>query len=293
MPGELADGVLVTYTPTDFRNRGFLEVSPEDVSAARGPVLARGLRLKRTRFWAATPIQPEAIGFQVHGVDAELAIPAALPMRFGTETVSAKDYFERVVEPGDKIDVITWGPLPKSPGTIMLHIFWIHIIYEGEPREAGREYKAKDDGLFAYRAKAGEKVERKVCTMLRDRGGHPFREKDLTSPGHFVIRYGGKGKRTMDRICPACELKFEVKRRVKDWRFRVSHSDARPFVLDNPAGSWHAFVFPDRDPCFIRSEDIATAIDSRRFRSGSDEFDVWVDIDRSALTCGAMPKCQP
>ena len=180
------------------------------------------------------------INLHIAGVNCPLLIDPQRMISFGhwpNESVSAHEYIMRVIERGDLIDVAV---LPSQPYT--LDSFWISIVYEGRPSSF---FVRKDDGLFAYRAKSGEKAERRAGCDLRDKAGHPFPDVLLQSPGPFIIRYGNKRRRKPDLRCPRCGLLFEVKKRNADWKYRVSHSAERPFAPENAPSGWHACVCLD------------------------------------------------
>lgn len=216
---------------------------------------------------------------------APLSIACDAAMTFGTETVTALDYFRRVIENGDMIDAVVQ---PQVDGAFPMATYWIHIQYVGTPDQAGR-YSKKDDGLFAMRTKAGEKGERIVTRLLRDKFGHRFQDGTCDSPGYFEIRYVGKKQRKPDRKCLACGLTFEIKKRNRDEHLRVSHSDVRPFASENSVDGWHAFVFPDMKPRFVPNAAIAQAIADGNFIAGEDRYDKWADVD--TLTPCDPPHC--
>ena len=218
----------------------------------------------------------------------QLTIRQEHKMVFGGEEVTALDYLRRVLERGDMIDCVA-GPVVD--GRIPLSLFWIHITYIGQPWEAGN-FSKKEDGLFAMRAKAGEKAERIVANTLHRKFGHSFPRSLLETPGYFEIRYDGTKKlRKPDRRCLVCGLTFEIKKRNRDHRFRVSHSDGRTFSAENRPDGWHAFVFPDMKPRFMSNKVIADAIENGLFDPGSDKYDSWADIRSDAVEVSDPPSC--
>jgi hypothetical protein len=180
---------------------------------------------------------------------------------------------------------------PPADDRIPVDLFWIHIVYVGEPQRAGA-FSKKEDGLFAMRAKSGEKAERIVAKQLRDDFGHSFPQAMLATPGYFEIRYDGKKHRKPDRKCLVCGLTFEIKKRNRDRFFRVSHSQHRPFAHENHPTDWHAFVFPDMKPRFMSNAVIANAIASGLFDAGFDKYDSWADIRPEAAFVSAPPSCE-
>ncbi|QOF96877.1 hypothetical protein IFJ82_15575 (plasmid) [Novacetimonas hansenii] len=226
------------------------------------------------------------LGLHVAGVDRPLQINANRTISFGSgprESVSVHDYIKRVMEIGDLIDVAV---LPGQPYT--LDSFWMNIVYEGNPSSF---FVRKDDGLFAYRAKSGEKAERRVGRDLRDKAGHPFPDVMLQPPGPFIIRYGNKRQRKPDLRCPRCGLLFEVKKRNADWKYRVSHSAERPFASENAPSGWHAFVFPDYKINYLPNRAIAEAIDSGHARIEKDRYDSYAELDPYTVRPSPPPPC--
>lgn len=216
-------------------------------------------------------------------VPVPLSIDCKTRMTFGTETVTAKDYFRWVIERDDYIDALV---LPQINGVIPISTYWIHINYVGTPSGS---FSKKDDGLFALRAKAGEKAERHVTRYLIEKFGHSFPDDLSRSPGYFEIRYKHKKKRLPDRICSVCGLEVEVKKRNRDRHFRVSHSQGREFGQENSLEGWHAFVFSDMKPRFLANAEIMSAIQGGNFQPGRDQYDRWADVD--GLTHCDPPKC--
>jgi hypothetical protein len=223
-------------------------------------------------------------------LSAPLTIPLSMVMVFGDERITAGDYARRVIERDDQLDAVL---LPKANGVFPIFCYWIRIVYVGEPLDP-RTYAKKDDGLFAMRAKSGEKAERIVARHLRDNGGHIYPINSRESPGYFEIRYAGKKKRepdSPDRRCTVCGLSIEIKKRNKDQKFRVSHSEGRPFSTENAPDGWHAFVFPDMKPRFVSNAVIAQAIAEKRCRVTHDRYDSWAEIDADAIVIGTPPAC--
>ncbi len=270
------------YTPAAVAAAAMQEVAPEDLLGLSGPALVRRLRL------IAFHLDDGWLYLRVDGLDMPLTIRQDQRMVFGGEGISALDYLRRVLERGDLIDCVA---APTEAGRLPLSLFWIHIIYVGQPRDAGN-FSKKEDGLFAMRAKAGEKAERIVAKKLHNSFGHSFPPALLDTPGYFEIRYDStKKRRKPDRRCLTCGLTFEIKKRNRDHRFRVSHSDGRPFAAENNPNGWHAFVFPDMKPRFMSNKVIADAIALGLFDPGSDEYDSWADIRPDAVAVSDPPKC--
>jgi len=270
------------YTPAAVAALELQELGPSDLVALTAPALVRRLRLH------AFALDDGRLDLSVDSLQAPLTIRQAHRMVFGGEEVSALDYLKRVLERGDMIDCVA-GPM--EAGRVPLRWFWIHIRYVGQPSDAG-DFSKKEDGLFAMRAKAGEKAERIVAKTLSRNFGHTFPPSLLETPGHFEIRYDSTKKlRKPDRRCLDCGLTFEIKKRNRDYRFRVSHSDKRPFAAENHPDGWHAFVFPDMRPRFMSNRVIADAIERGLFYPGSDQYDSWADIGPEAVEVSDPPAC--
>ncbi|WP_247394600.1 hypothetical protein [Ralstonia pseudosolanacearum] len=271
------------YTSEAVAKAQIAEIQPNDVHMASGRSLVRRLRLSD---FAVTDGRLDLV---VEGASIPLSIRANHTMVFGGEGISALDYLKRVLERGDMIDAVV---RPPANDRIPVDLFWIHIVYVGEPQRAGA-FSKKEDGLFAMRAKSGEKAERIVAKKLRDDFGHSFPQVMLATPGYFEIRYDEKKVRKPDRKCTACGLTFEIKKRNRDRFFRVSHSPNRPFAHENHPDGWHAFVFPDMKPRFMSNAVIANAIASGLFDAGSDKYDSWAHIRSEAAVVSDPPVCQP
>lgn len=211
-------------------------------------------------------------------------------MRFGTEAITALNYFKRVIERYDLIDAVV---LPATNDVIPIQAFWIHIEY-ADNRNDTETFSQKDDGLFALRTKSGEKAERVATHILRDTYRHQFDPRFYKSPGFFEIRYADKKHREPDRRCLTCGTTFEVKKRNKDHHFRVSHSTKRPFTAENDLTGWHAFVFPDMAVYFIPNVAIAQEIMANKGKPGHDQYDQWMDVDQinpsEPPTCSTDPQ---
>ncbi|MCL9845842.1 hypothetical protein [Ralstonia solanacearum] len=271
------------YTPDAIAKAQIAEIQLNDIHVAHGRSLVRRLRLSN---FAVTDRRLDLV---VEGLSMPLSTPANQTMVFGGESISALDYLKRVLERGDMIDAVVH---PPANDRIPVDLFWIHIVYVGEPSKAGT-FSKKEDGLFAMRAKSGEKAERIVAKKLHDDFGHLFPQITLTTPGYFEIRYDEKKHRKPDRRCLACGLTFEIKKRNRDRLFRVSHSQHRPFTAENHPSGWHAFVFPDMKPRFMSNAVIANAIASGLFDAGFDRYDSWADIRPEAASVSDPPSCQP
>jgi hypothetical protein len=265
------------YVPVEAKQ--IPERRPADIDTLTSPAVIRRLRI-------CSYLQESNVLLLVaESVRLPLAIAKTTVMTFGTESITALDYLRRVLERYDQVDAIV---LPQKNGHVPLTMFWVHIEYVGTPLQA-RSYSKKDDGLFAMRAKSGEKAERIVTRELREKYNHKFAPQMCDSPGFFEIRYAGKKQRKPDRKCLACGLLVEIKKRNKDTHFRVSHSDGRTFESENTAGGWHAFVFPDMKPRFVSNAAIAQAIRDNRHVPGPDQYDSWSDVD--GLASAMPPTC--
>ncbi|MBM0106500.1 hypothetical protein JM946_17360 [Steroidobacter sp. S1-65] len=225
--------------------------------------------IRQARLIARSAERDDRIWLAIEGLPERLPIRASLEMRFGTEIITAATYLDWVIERGDEVDIIV-----DETG---VRIFWIHIAYRDTKADDLR-FSEKDDGLFALRTKAGEKAQRQVARTLRDEFQHCIPAAQIVSPGCFEITYAAKKKRTADLICESCRLKVEVKKRNRDRRFRISHSQGRPFWEENNDADWHAFVFPDRSIHWVSNATISAVLAREAFKSGSDQYDAWVDL---------------
>ncbi|MBT2326487.1 hypothetical protein J7E62_29670 [Variovorax paradoxus] len=275
----------MNYTPSTVYEA--YQVAPEERPSADIGSLIRLTVVRQLRVFEKPSIDGDWLLLHVLNLTAPLVIPKLRPMKFGSETITALDYVKRVLEHGDLIDVIAH---PAQNGVISIDLFWIHIVYVGDPSRAGA-FSRKDDGLFAMRAKAGEKAERIVAKTLRDDHGHSFDDHVFITPGYFEIRYEGKKQRRPDLRCSCCGLTFEVKKRNRDEHFRVSHSSNRTFESENHRSGWHAFVLPDMKPRFLSNAAIAAAIANGNYRPGQDRYDTWADVDGPGVTAMQPPWC--
>ena len=263
--------IAMKYTPKRFREQRLLEKSPEEAGALTRPVIIRRLHVREFE------VGDDFLTITTRQLALPLRIAKDKKMAFGSETVTATEYFRRVIERDDVIDAVV---LPPDGTAFPVECYWIHIAYVGDPAQAG-PFSQKDDGLFALRTKAGEKGERIATKSLRDKFGHSFPEGMYRSPGYFEIRYAGKKERKPDRRCLTCGLTFEIKKRNRDKHLRVSHSRARPFESENSRDGWHAFVFCDMVPRFVSNAAIAQAISEGKDKPGQDRYDRWTDVDDS------------
>lgn len=273
------------YTPPSHRARNLLTCALEEARLRNDPCLVRELKVLKGE------CRDGMLLVQVEPGPTLLSIPQGQVMTFQDESITAEVYFNRIIEIGDRIDCVVPGNRPLDPAApLPLEMYWIHIVYEGT-RSSGGTFRQKEDGDFALRTKSGEKAERVVARHLRFELGHPFPDALCLSPGVFTIRYAGKRERKPDRVCPACGLPFEVKKRNKDRRFRVSHSPDRPFESENTPDGWHAFVFPDMKPKFVSNAEILQAIRARAFTSGQDKYDSWADLHEGSIHVSEPPRC--
>lgn len=226
----------------------------------------------------------------IEGLAVRIRIEAAKPMAIGDKPISAVDYFRRVIERNDRIDIVTAAKQP-IPEAVVIDIYWIEIQYLGRPREDEDMRRYKEDGMFAMRTKAGEKAERRAARVLVDDYGHQFPKQTSESPGCFQIYYEGKRDRKVDRVRLACGMKVEVKKRNTDEYFRVSHSARRPFETENSPDGWHAFVFADLKPRFVPNTQILDALAKGKFRQGGDEYDEYAQIEPTAISVVQPPHC--
>lgn len=218
-------------------------------------------------------------------------VPSAVPvnpksvMEFGGESVTIEEYIWRAVEKNDLLDLILEPN--KSPQATHL---WVHIDYL-EERPDDSDFSEKDAGLFGMRTKAGEKAERLVARELVATYGHRYPSSRLEGAGVFQITYTGKKKRKPDLVCTACQLHVEAKKRNRDRRYRISHSDGRPFQRENKPDGWHAFVFPDRTIHYVPNKAIITLLRQGYYTAGRDRHDAWADLDSNKVQEVPPPHC--
>lgn len=272
------------YTPDEIQRLDLDEIPASLAPGLTGPAIVRRLPLTDVR------VAQGVLQITSSALSAPMFLAADHPMKFGQEIIEAFEYFKRVIEKGDLVDAAI---CPQENDGFPTISYWIHIDYIGAPLAVG-SYSKKDDGLFAMRAKAGEKAERRVTNLLRNDFGHQFPLALHFSPGVFQIYYEGKRQRKPDRTCLSCGLTVEVKKRNKDYHYRVSHSSARPFASENNVGplDWHAFVFPDMSMEFVPNALIEQTIANNKFVPGSDRFDSWADVD-GAVSHQNPPACRP
>lgn len=252
-------------------------------SGEAGPFVIRAAKIVGLR----TDKPSKTIRFSFAGRGPEVAVSVGTEMHFGGERVTALQYAKRVLERGDEIDLVV-SPAMDVP----VLAFWIRIVCEDTPRP-GQQYRLKEPGLFAMRTKAGEKAERWTARQLVQ-AGHTFPAHMLISPGYFRIVFAGKRDRKPDLVCSDCGLRFEVKKRNRDRRFRVSHSTARPFSTENRVSDWHAFVFPDLSIKYVANARILALLETQRFEPGHDQYDGWADLDAAdVFATEDAPSCQP
>lgn len=268
------------YTPKVIRQR-----SLKDVPAPIAKHLGSAAIVRRLKVLDATFTESLLIITTDYLV---LTIEQDRTMKFGPETITAKNYFQRVIERGDLIDAVV---LPRAEGgSHPVEAFWIDVRYVGASPSDGWG-TMKEDGQFAMRAKAGEKAERVVTRLLRDTAGHTFEEGACETPGFFEIRSKDKRIRRPDRVCLCCGMTVEVKKRNNDTNFVVSHSERRSFHTENVANGVHAFVFADMQPRFVSNTDIAHALVNGRYSNGQGTHDRWAEIDHDAVRVIEPPRC--
>jgi len=272
------------YIPASHRNFALPEVAAYDLEAVAGRAAVRGFTVD------AMQRTESALILSSNVTPVRLAVERSREMVFGDESVTAENYFRRVIERHDHIDGVVTGH-PTSSGEMPLEVFWIQIRYVGEPGGAPA-FSRKDDGLFAMRTKSGEKAERRVTNTLSGNCSHAFPPELHYCPGFFEIRYAGKKNRLPDRVCLNCGLHFEVKKRNRDWHFRISHSEARPFDTENHPSGWHAFVFPDMSVTFLSNTQILFHLQHGNYTMGRDRYDSWAQLDPQAVKPEAPPLCE-
>lgn len=271
------------YVPAKFAKRRLPEADVPGLTELRTAAIVRRLKVIR-----CTGGVGDDMHLRIEGLDATLRIPKKQMMVFGDIKITALDYFYMVIEEGDHIDAVI-GPIDGEAYPV--ECFWIRIVYQGSAEEAG-SFSRKEDGMFAFRTKAGEKAERITAKILHRDFGHSFEPAMFDTPGHFVIRLDKTKKmRKPDRKCLACGLEFEMKKRNRDQRFRVSHSEGRPFGGENHPDGWHAFVFPDMKPRFVPNSKIADAIKQNHFEKGKDGYDAWAELPQAEAWVCDPPRC--
>lgn len=270
------------YVPAQFASRRLPEINKLGFASLTTAAIARRLKVIRCTG------KDLNMYLWIEGLDATLRISQRHMMVFGDIEFSALDYFRMVIEDGDHIDAVV-GPFDGEAYSV--ECFWIRIVYQGSVEEAG-SFSRKEDGMFAFRTKAGEKAERVTARILHRDFGHSFAQAMFDTPGHFVIRLDKNKKvRKPDRKCLICGLEFEMKKRNRDRRFRVSHSAGRPFCEENRSDGWHAFVFPDMKPRFVPNSKIADAIKQNRFQQGKDGYDAWAEMPEAEAWVCDPPRC--
>ncbi len=273
---------MAEYTPGQFSGKGLPEIGVEGLATLSGPAIARRLRVVRVAR------QEGFLFLYIAGVDAPLSIWEGRMLKFGRLEHTAFDYLVFVIEQNDLVDAVV---RPLKNGSYPLDFYWIHIVYSGTLADAG-SFSKKEDGMFAMRTKSGEKAERSVAKLLRDGFGHSFAQEMFDSPGYFELRFDKNKKiRKADRKCLACGLEFEMKKRNRDRKFRLSHSPGRPFDGENRADGWHAFIFPDMKPRFVSNRAISDAIARNEFVPGTDGIDVWADLKGGEKLVCDPPRC--
>jgi len=124
----------MSYVPSSHAKLSLPEIVPEDLPP-----------LSETSIVRLLPVRYAALrdGFFFLGPDRDnlVRVDSDRRMTFGGETVR---------------------PTPEGP---LVEICWIRIEYVGERLEDGK-FSLKEDGLFALRAKAGEKAERRAAQVL-------------------------------------------------------------------------------------------------------------------------------
>lgn len=269
------------YVPNDYRHTSLRNAGVDVlINGTADACVIRGVRCRAVR-----PTKSRYLELTLEGVSGPVLVDGQTSMIFGTETISIREYFVRVLEADDLIDLIVGAGKPAE-----IKCLWIHIEHVGKPSD-GRTFSQKDDGLFALRTKAGEKAERRVARHLAKNFGHRYEEATLQSPGRFCIYYVGKGIRKPDLVCNFCGLRVEVKKRNKDCLYRVSHSESRTFSSENSLEGWHCFVFPDYSLHFLPNSTISSAITAKHFVEGNDRYDAWIDIDSSKVNESEPPTC--
>jgi len=270
------------YVPPDYLNLNLVEgpilnlCRPVDE-----PTIVREVRCTGASFSE----DKKNLLLQIYTLDQPVLISASKNMRFGNESITARDYFKRVIELDDFVDFILLpGSLPH------VSCFWIHIKYVGSKPD-DLTFSKKDDGLFSMNAKSGEKAERRVAQRLSEKFGHSYPDEKLQGNGCFEIRYTNKKKRSPDLICSVCQLQIEVKKRNKDEKFRISHSRSRPWKEENGPLGWHALVFPDMSIHFVSNQQITKLLNSNSYVDGRNQYDAWADLDKALVQEEAPPLC--
>lgn len=274
------------YTPKAMLAMSLPTLEKSDVSPDMPPAIVRGL----TVVGRGRDESKDYLVIEINGLGYPLWIKADIDLGIGDKPISAVDYFRRVIEPDDRIDIVS-AAVQSVPDAVLIDKYWIEIRYVGTPRERGSMGRFKEDGMFAMRTKAGEKAERRAARVLVERYGHQFSKQLSESPGCFQIYYEGKRDRKVDRVCLACGMQVEVKKRNTDQHFRVSHSALRPFKTENSPDGWHAFVFADLRPRFVPNTQIFEALANGQYRQGGDKYDEYAQIFPTAIQVVEPPMC--
>jgi hypothetical protein len=270
------------YIPASYRNISLIEAEPHTLAGeVAAPTIIR--RVKFTGYRRVAGRNTVLLEFE--GVPQPIAMNPDGEMFFETESISLNNYLWRVIEYNDVVDII----LDPRHSPQMTYL-WIHIDYLEEP-PTSLSFSRKDDGLFAMRTKSGEKAERLVAKKMVQDFGHSYPSDRLQGSGVFEIRYRDKKTRSQDLTCLRCRLSVEVKKRNKDRRYRISHSNSRPFWRENREDGWHALVFPDMSIHFLSNRSIIDAIGKGRFTSGSDRYDAWADLSQDIVREEDPPFC--
>lgn len=142
------------YSPAEFQCVAVTEKLPSEAESISAPAIVR--RLMVTNF----AVKNDTLFLEISSLRLRLTIPHNQPMVFGTETITAIEYFRRVIERNDMIDAVL---LPKEDDLIPIQSFWIRIEYCGKPPAAGT-YSKKDDGFLL----CVPKPARRLRELLRD-----------------------------------------------------------------------------------------------------------------------------
>lgn len=270
------------YIPYHYKGKNLAQASAEALlQPVKTLTLVRRVRLKEaTKQGSNLVLSFDELPSQ------PLLLPCDHVMQYGDEGITAFQYCKHAVEKGDLLDFILDPACPHR-----VSYFWVHTVYRGKPKNKRSSWK--EDGLFVFRAKSGEKAERHVARDLVARYGHSFPQERLETPGYFEIYYQGKRERRPDLVCSTCGLVVEAKKRNFDRKYRISHSTSRTFLKENPPKGWHAFVMLDMNIHYVPNEQIISLIQQMKYRENDtqDPYDSWLELFPSEVKPQTPPYC--
>ena len=271
------------YIPHPYKDKNLLKASVSDLLKPVNTLsIVRGVRLlKATK-------QGNKLNLYLDGLSSQpLSLPCDHVMRYGDWNLSVFEYYKHAVETGDLLDFILDPACPHR-----VPYFWVHTVYRDKLQ--GKRNSWKEDGLFVFRTKSGEKAERHVARELVENYGHSFPRDRLETPGYFEIYYQGKRERQPDLVCSKCKLVVEVKKRNFDNKYRISHSSARTFLKENDPEGWHAFVMKDMGILYVSNDQIIRLIQERKYKENdaADPYDSWLELFTTEVKPQTPPRCR-